>query len=446
MKKKDNPKSVAFATLGCKVNQCESASFQSCFEGKGFAVNPFDAAADIYVINTCAVTAKAAAQSRQLVRRALRTNPRARVMVTGCYAQVEPQKIRELAAASVAIVGNANKHQIFAAAMSADMPRQSFEPEQAGEYFSDIAGQHEMCQLPVKRFPGRTRAFLKVQDGCNNFCSYCIVPYARGRSRSLAQDKVLHQARGYTREGHKEIVLTGIHVGHYGLDLEPASTLLDLLQNLTAAAPGIRYRLSSLEPAEINRDLLAFMAAAENFMPHLHIPLQSGSDAILKKMRRRYTTAQFIEKVHLCKEMLPTAAIGVDVLVGFPGETETDFQNTYETVMNLPVAYLHVFPFSKRPGTPAAKMAGQVAAGVKDERVAVLRKLDHKKRTDFYRSRIGKVHAVLVEAEKPPAAMAKGFTDNYIPVQFKAGPDAAGRVVPVKLERLQGSYVLGIPF
>jgi threonylcarbamoyladenosine tRNA methylthiotransferase MtaB len=269
------------------------------------------------------------------------------------------------------------------------------------------------------------------------------VPYARGRSRSLAQDKVLSQALLYAKEGHREIVLTGIHVGHYGLDLKPAGTLLDLLKKLTAATPEIRYRLSSLEPTEISLELLEYMTAADNFMPHLHIPLQSGSDAILKKMRRRYTAEEFIGKVHRCKELLPAAAIGVDVLVGFPGETDKDFLQTYETLTKLPVTYLHVFPYSKRPGTPAAKMTRQVATEIKEERVAVLRKLDHKKRNAFYGSRIGEVHAVLVEAERAVDGLAKGFTDNYIPVHFQARPDNANQVVPVKLESLQERFVLG---
>jgi threonylcarbamoyladenosine tRNA methylthiotransferase MtaB len=440
---KENQKTVAVATLGCKVNQCESAAFQSRFEEQGFTVTPIDTPADIYVINTCAVTAKAAAQSRQLIRRVQRTNPGARIVVTGCYAQIAPEKIREIETAPVAIVGNANKHQIFEAAVSTAVPRQSLQQSQVGAYFNDIAGQHEISELPVKRFSGRTRAFLKVQDGCNNFCSYCIVPHARGRSRSLAGDMVLNQARLYEQEGHREIVLTGIHVGHYGLDLEPASSLLGLLQKLSAATPEIRYRLSSLEPTEISLELLEFMAAADNFMPHLHIPLQSGSNAILEKMHRKYTAEQFIEKVHRCNEILPTAAIGIDVLVGFPGETEENFMQTYELVANLPVTYLHVFPYSKRPGTPAAKMTRQVATERKEERVAVLRKLDHKKRTAFYGSRIGAVHAVLIEAARGADGLAKGFTDNYIPVHFKAKPDDANRIVPVKLDSLQERFVLG---
>ena len=444
MKRQNNKvKTVAVATLGCKVNQCESASFQSCFEEQGFTLSPINKPADIYVINTCAVTAKAAAQSRQLVRRVQRINPEAKVVVTGCYAQIAPQKIREIEAAPVSIVGNANKHQIFEAAIAECKPAADPLQEEVGEYFNEIAWQKEISDLPVKRFSGRTRAFLKVQDGCNNFCSYCIVPYARGRSRSLAPEQALVQARLYAEEGHREIVLTGIHLGHYGLDLKPPCSLLGLIQKLMAATPQVRYRLSSLEPTEISRELLELMRNEDYFMPHLHIPLQSGADAILKKMNRRYSSELFMEKVHLCREMMPTAAIGTDILVGFPGETEENFLQTYELVAKLPLTYLHVFPYSKRPGTPAAKMTHQIPAETREERVAVLRKLDHKKRAMFYGSRIGRVHPVLIEAETSDTGLARGFTDNYIPVHFKPGSDDTNRVVPVKLERLEKRFVIG---
>ena len=433
-KSRNNPKSVAVATLGCKVNQFESASFQSGFEEQGLTLSPFNKPADIYVINTCAVTAKAAAQSRQLIRKAQRTNPQAKVVVTGCYSQIAPQKIKEIETSPITIVGNANKHELFEVVFSDKEP---------GEHFNDIALQKEISLLQVKRFSGRTRAFLKVQDGCNNFCSYCIVPYARGRSRSLALDDVLNQATLYAEEGHREIVITGIHVGHYGLDLAHSSDLFHLLKELAARTPEMRYRLSSLEPSEINRDILEFMAAENNFMPHLHIPLQSGSNTILNKMNRKYTVEQFTEKVNLCKEMVPEAAIGVDVVVGFPGETKEDFLKTYKLLMDLPITYLHVFPYSKRPGTKAAKMANQIPAKIKDERVAVLRKLDHKKRSAFYGSEIGKVHNVLVESARSTDGLAKGFTDNYIPVHFEAEPEHVNTIIPVKLLKLEERFVFG---
>jgi len=446
MKTKRNKiqKTVAVATLGCKVNQSESAAFRSCFEERGYSLASQNSPADIFIINTCAVTAKAAAQSRQLIRRVQRSNPRAKVVVTGCYAQIAPEKIREIETAPISIVGNGDKHRIFEAALSGGSSvNKPFQQNRAGDFFNDITGQKEITELPVKRFSGRTRAFLKVQDGCNNFCSYCIVPHARGRSRSLAEDRVEHQALLFAEADHKEIVVTGIHVGHYGLDLMPSGSLLGLLKILSRATPKVRYRLSSLEPSEISRELLEFMQAAPNFMPHLHIPLQSGSDEVLQKMHRRYTVEEFIEKVMLGRKMLPAAAIGIDVLVGFPGETEDDYRHTYDLVATLPITYLHVFPYSKRPGTPAAKMPNQVPARIKEERVANLRKLDHKKRTAFYASRIGRVHPVLVEAVETNDGLAKGFTDNYIPVHFTATPDVANKIVPVKLERMQESFVIG---
>jgi len=425
---------VALATLGCKVNQCETASFQSGFEEQGLTVRPFAKPADIYVINTCAVTAKAAAQSRQLIRRAHRTNPEAKIVVTGCYAQIAEETIREIVPSRITIVGNADKHHVLDLVQS---------EQDANIHFRDIKLAKEISLLPVKRFPGRTRAFLKIQDGCNNFCSYCIVPYARGRSRSLPPDKVLAQAGQYIGEGHREIVITGIHVGQYGLDLQPPFNLYALLEKLCARDPEIRYRLSSLEPTEINDNILAFMRTTDNFMPHLHIPLQSGSNEVLKKMNRRYTREQFAEIVNRCKKMIPEAAIGVDVLVGFPGETDDNFIETYELLADLPVTYLHVFPYSRRPGTVAAEMKNQVPTKIKEERVAELRKLDHKKRVSFYKSRIGRVHLVLVESEKSADGLYKGFTENYIPVHFKAKKENINRTVPVKLEKLQDNFVIG---
>jgi len=444
MEKPDNElKTVAVATLGCKVNQCESASFQAGFAERGFSLVSPDLPADIYVINTCAVTAKAAAQSRQLIRRVQRTNPGAKVVVTGCYAQTAPVKIKQIAAAPLTIVGNANKHQIFEAAAVAPDTAAALPQTPDSRFFDNITLQKEIRPLPVKRFSGRTRAFLKVQDGCNCFCSYCIVPYARGRSRSISPDRVLQQARIYAGAGHREIVLTGIHVGHFGLDLEPKCSLLDLLQELCTAFPEIRFRLSSLEPTEISHELLIFMRDTDNFMPHLHIPLQSGSNRILKNMQRRYASEQFTDIVEQTKNMIPAAAIGVDVLAGFPGETEDDFQQTYELIKRLPITYLHVFPYSRRPGTPAAKMKFQVASKTKQERVADLRRLDHKKRTAFYGTGIGKVRPVLVETEKSADGLAKGFTDNYIPVRFNAEPEDVSRVVQVRLLKIQDRFVTG---
>jgi threonylcarbamoyladenosine tRNA methylthiotransferase MtaB len=431
-----NKKKIAVTTLGCKVNQFESAAFLSELAQREVELVPFSSPAEVYIINTCAVTARAGAQSRQLIRQALRANPEARLIVTGCYAQIAAQEILEIADSPICIVGNGCKHRLVDVALAdrhCDLEM----------HLGDLAGQKEICPLTVTSFgAGRTRAYLKVQDGCNSFCSYCIVPYARGRSRSLAPDKVVAQAEIFAAQGYKEQVLTGIHLGHYGQDLAAKSNLRELLARLLARNLPVRYRLSSLEPTEITEALLTLMAESPAVMPYLHIPLQSGDDRILKKMNRRYPAATFAQVVEQSVARLPGAAIGVDVLVGFPGEDEEAFGNTYSLLESLPVSYLHVFPYSKRPGTPAAIMADQVAKAAKEERVALLRDLHHKKRTAFYQSHLGSTRQILVERRKK-GCLLRGYTGNYIPVSFEGDNTLVNQLVTVRLEELAGDGVLG---
>ncbi len=427
---------VAITTLGCKVNQYESASFLSGFEEKGVSQVPFSQPADVYVVNTCAVTAKAGAQSRQMIRRALRANPKARLVVTGCYAQVAAQDIFDIADQPICIVGNGYKDRLVEIALSGEHCDLEI-------YMGDIGRNKDICPLTVRHFTGRTRAYLKVQDGCNQFCAYCIVPFARGRSRSLPPQEVLAQAAAFVENGYKEMVLTGIHLGHYGLDLEPKTPLVELLQMLLAQRLPVRYRLSSLEPTEITPELLNLMATSENLMPYLHIPLQSGSDQILNRMNRRYTAAQYAEVIAQSVSGVPGVAIGVDVLVGFPGEDDADFQKTYDLLTSLPVSYLHVFPYSRRPGTLAAGMRGQILKKVKEERVALLRELDHKKRHAFYSSHLGEVHQVLAENSNNRFHLMKGFTGNYIPVYFDAPESAVNQVLNVRLDKVKDRDVFG---
>ena len=433
----DPPKKrIALATLGCKVNQFESAAFLSSFTEREVEVVPFSQAADVYVVNTCAVTAKAGAQSRQLIRRALRANPEARLVVTGCYAQIASQKILEIVEQPLCIVGNGHKHELVEIAMA----NQHCDLEM---FMGDISRNEEICPLEVRDFGGRTRAYLKIQDGCNSFCSYCIVPFTRGRSRSQLPEQVLRQARIFAEEGYRELVVTGIHTGTYGQDLEPSTDLLSLMRTLLAGS-SLRYRISSLDPGEITDELLELMATEANLMPHLHIPLQSGDDRILAKMHRRYSRDDFAGLIDRVKKILPDAAIGVDVMAGFPGEDDEAFQNTYALLAGLPVTYLHVFPYSKRPGTVAAGMDGQVLKQVKDERVAALRELDILKRNEFYTAHLGEVREALVESGgRRKSAGMKGFTDNYIPVRFPASADTANQLRRVKLERLGDEGVDG---
>jgi threonylcarbamoyladenosine tRNA methylthiotransferase MtaB len=428
-------KTVAVTTLGCKVNQFESASFISRFKELGAEVVPFSQPADIYIINSCAVTGKAGAQSRQMIRRALRTNPAARVIATGCYTQIAPQEVQGLAEQPIHIIGNDNKDRLVEIAL-ADTPPDSL-------LVGDIAHTREICELPVQRFNGRTRAYLKVQDGCNNFCTYCIVPYTRGRVRSLPMAQVLEQVKVFAEEGYRELVLTGIHVGMYGSDLTDSSSLLTLVQRLNEAPYALRYRISSLEPGELNSSLLNYLAQADKFMPHFHLPLQSGDAHILKQMNRRYTVEEFTQVVNNIITVMPQAAIGLDTVIGFPGETDEMFQHTYDLIESLPISYLHVFPYSRRPGTPAAKMANQVPEQIKKERAARLRELDHKKRTSFYNRQIGVTHRVLAENKNNSFKMMKGFSENYVPIYFQAPPAAGNTIINVKVERTMDKNVFG---
>ncbi len=426
---------VAITTLGCKVNQYESASFQSAFVARGVEIVPFSQPADIYVINTCAVTNKAGAQSRQTIRRALKKNDTARVVVTGCYSQVAALDILEIVDQPVCIVGNGYKHLLVDFALACDYCDLEM-------YMADIGKVRECCHLPVTIFPGRTRAYLKIQDGCDNYCSYCIVPLSRGRSRSVLPEIALGQARMFVDSGFREIVVTGIHVGKYGQDLDRPDTLATFLDQVTALNPETRFRLSSLEPNELSAEILELFASRENLMPHFHIPLQSGDDHILQKMNRHYRAEDFREIVTTAHGRQPDAALGVDVLVGFPGEDAQAFQNTYDLLDDLPVTYLHVFPYSRRPGTGAAQRKDQVASAIKDERVGVLRELAARKQQEFYQRFVGTSHKVLAE-KKNKLGLMRGFTENYIPVYFEAPAATANTLVEVRIDRVEADQVFG---
>lgn len=432
-------KKVLITTLGCKVNQYESAAFKAGFEDAGLTVVARNGQADIVVINTCAVTGNAGAQSRQAIHKALRKNPGAEIIICGCYAEIAAGELavdEELQGRTYTLIGNSKKDQLVGEALtgSSAAPR---------ILLGNIAKASEICRLPVRRFGDRVRAYLRIQDGCESYCTYCIVPFTRGPSRSLPVAEVIAQAKIFADEGHKEIVLTGIHLGYYGRDLQGKPDLVALLDKLTLATPEVAYRISSLEPLEIDDTLLTLMAERKNIQPHLHIPLQSGHDQILARMGRRYSTEQFRQVISLCKKFLPDAAIGIDILVGFPGETEDQFAAGREFLQSLDCTYLHVFPYSIRPGTKAAGFDGQVAKKVKEERVARLRQLSDAKRTAFWQGQLGRTWPVLVEGRRDVSGMLKGFTANYIPVTFSGSDDLLQRVVPVKLLELQESSVLG---
>jgi threonylcarbamoyladenosine tRNA methylthiotransferase MtaB len=429
-------KKIAIATLGCKVNQYESASFSSDFIKAGCEMVPFSGKADVYVINTCSVTGRAGQQSRQLIRRAMKANPAAKLVVTGCYAQMDANHILDIVETPLCIVGNGNKHLLVETALAENYSDLSM-------LMGNIGLKKEITDLPVNRFPGRTRAYLRIQDGCNNFCSYCIVPYTRGRSRSQPVDQLLEQVTTFATEGYREIVITGINVGKYGLDLAEGEDIYTLITRLCKDFPAIRFRLSSIELAEVNDRLLTMLSELKNFMPHLHIPLQSGDDTILEKMNRRYTPNDFQQVVNRIHATLPHCAIGCDILCGFPGEDDSTFHNTLELVSNLPLTYFHVFPYSKRPGTLASTMKNQVTKPVKDTWVRQLRQLSQKKKEEFYTRHLGTTQMVLVERQNKKTRLLQGFSENYLAVQVKGPPRLAGTIVEVHIDRLQDGELFG---
>jgi len=430
-------KKVFITTLGCKVNQFESAAFKSAFENEGLEINSSKEGADLVVINTCAVTGSAGSQSRQLIRQGLRKNPGAKIVITGCYAEIGADELsidKTLEGRDYIIVGNSKKDDLVRLALIDTAPKL---------HLGNITEAKEICKLPVESFSSRSRAYLRIQDGCESFCSYCIVPYTRGPSRSLPLAEVLEQAKVFADAGHNEIVLTGIHIGYYGRDLSPSLNILALIDKLSAATPKTYYRVSSLEPVEITNELLNLMASRPNIQPHLHIPLQSGNDEILQKMNRRYTTKEFRDVIEKCHNKLPGVSIGIDILAGFPGETDDHFNKAVAFVKELDFSYLHVFPYSIRPGTAAAGFKDQVPQEVKTARVALLRSISDTKRDKFYRKHVGETRTVVIEKKRDSDRRLKGFTDNYIDVRFD-GPDALlGKISKVELCTFFENYVIG---
>jgi len=435
-------KNIQIHTLGCKINQYESASFLSSFEALGHRIVASGCNSDVIVINTCSVTNKAGAQSRHAIRKSLRDNPQAKIVITGCHAEVAAEQLKameEMQGRSACIIGNADKHLLVDAALEEN------HGDNQGIYsiYTPVNEQRRITPLPVRTFGSRTRAYLRIQDGCNSFCSYCIVPHTRGRSRSLEIDDVRRQAEVFAEEGYREIVVSGIHVGYYGADLADNIDIAGIMEQLCHTTPQIRYRLSSIEPVEISEKLLAVMAENDNFMPHLHIPLQSGSDDILLRMNRRYSTSRFAETVDLCQRSIADLAVGIDILAGFPGETDEQFSSTYSFLEDLTFTYLHVFPYSMRPGTPAAGFPDQVASHVKGHRVTHLRRLGEQKKQQYYSRFLGQARPVLVEGKRNKNGRLKGFTDNYIPLSFAGDDRYHNAIVPVRLEKMNATTLEG---
>jgi len=401
---------VAIATLGCKVNQFESEALMSALEQRGYGLVPFGEAADITIINTCTVTHRADFQSRQMTRRAFRSNPKSLIIVTGCYSQIEPEVMAKIEGVRY-LLGNREKGQIpelLPLMQKGELPQIQVADIQEERLFSDT---------PLPSFHRHTRAFLKIQDGCDAQCSYCIVPHARGRGRSLPPARVIEHLKVLKERVFKEVVLTGIHIGSYGVDLNPPLPLEKLLRQLEDGETPQRIRLSSMEPLDFSDDLIALLSQSTKICPHLHIPIQSSDDEILKSMNRNYDRSFLFNLIQKLHQNIPELCIGADLIVGFPGETEEKFKRTYDLIESLPLAYLHIFPFSKRKGTSASQFPQQVSEGEIKKRAELMRQLGKKKRQAFYRQFLHKELKVLVEDRREKeTGRWKGLSRNYIPV------------------------------
>ncbi len=410
-------KTVSIVTVGCKTNQFESEILMDQIAEKGYHLVPFGWGADITIINTCTVTHRADFDSRQMVRKALRKNPGSMIVVTGCYAQATPEALAQIEGVTY-LLGNREKHQIpslLPMMEKGELPR---------VLISDIQGEKNFIEAPVHTFHYHTRAFLKIQDGCNGRCSYCIVPKARGPSRSLSPEKVIEHLIALKNRGFQEVVLTGIHLGSYGLDLQPEFSLEGLLHWIEKEETSPRLRLSSIEPLDFSKEFISILSESKKLCPHLHIPIQSGDDEILRRMNRgydRFFIQDLIERLHHC---LPKASIGADLIVGFPGESEERFENTYRWIESLPISYLHVFPFSKRKGTMAAQFDQQIDSKEVRRRVEMMRELGKRKRQSFYgRFLHQSLDVLVVDRRERGWGRWRGLSRNYIPVFLSGGDD-----------------------
>ncbi|MUP47139.1 tRNA (N(6)-L-threonylcarbamoyladenosine(37)-C(2))-methylthiotransferase MtaB [Gramella sp. BOM4] len=423
-------KKVAFYTLGCKLNFSETSTIARNFESEGFQRVEFTEEADIYVINTCSVTENADKRFKTIVKQAQKVNENAFVIAVGCYAQLKPEEL--------------------AAVDGVDLVLGATEKFKVTDYLNDLTkndfGEVHSCEINEADFyvgsysiGDRTRAFLKVQDGCDYKCTYCTIPLARGISRSDKLENVLKNAAEISEQGIKEIVLTGVNIGDYGKgefgNKKHEHTFLDLVQALDQVEGIERLRISSIEPNLLKNETIDFVAQSRTFVPHFHIPLQSGSDEILKLMRRRYMSGLYVDRVKRIREVMPDACIGVDVIVGFPGETDEHFLETYNFLNELKISYLHVFTYSERDNTPAAEMDGVVPLKVRKKRSKMLRGLSAKKRRAFYESQIGKTGTVLFEGENKEGYI-HGFTENYVKVKAPWNPNKVNTLQKIKLTEI----------
>ncbi len=417
---------VALHTLGCKLNFSETSTIGNEFLRNGFKVVDFKETADVYVLNTCTVTQNAEKDCRQFVRRALKQNPEAYIIVTGCYAQLRPEEIADIKGVDV-ILGSNEKFKLFSLIENFQKRDLACIFVSPTEKLNDFGSAHSTDA------DSRTRAYLKIQDGCDYKCSFCTIPLARGLSRSMNPDDVVNQFKNLVDEGYKEIILTGVNVGDYGKSF--STDLYKLLLRLVKLDGDFRIRISSIEPNLLNDDIIELTASNDRMCKHFHIPLQSGSPDILKAMKRRYKAEDYSELINRCKDRIPDLGIGVDVIVGFPGETEEHFMETYNFLNELPVSYLHVFTYSERPETKAIELPGVIDIHDRKKRNNMLRILSEKKRHIFYKEMIGKNLDVLFEHENINGRM-KGFSSNYIRVSQDYNPNLINQIVTISSDNI----------
>jgi len=435
---KANMKKAAIRTLGCRVNQLESSIISDKLKENGWQVVKFNDFADIYIINSCTVTQKSDNESRYYARKAKKINPAAQVILCGCYAQVSAVEASQFEEIDF-VAGNTEKLELINIIENLNSL-----DKQNKICVSDIMQQEKFADKTVFSASGRTRANIKIQDGCNHRCSYCIIPFARGKSRSNNLENVLSQINELTQKGFQEIVLTGIHLGQWGLDLEPKSSLTDLLLEIEKIESLKRYRLSSIDPLECTDDFVEAIKNSKKFCRHLHISLQNGNDEILKAMRRRYTVEYYSELMQKLVANIPDIAIGSDIIVGFPSETEEHFEDTCKNLENLPISYIHVFSYSKRKGTPASLMENQVKEDIKKARNAKLTEIAKRKNLEFRRRFLGKELEVMVELSgDKKTGFLKGVTDNFIPVLIDASDEYKNKLVKVRIKEVSQDITIG---
>jgi threonylcarbamoyladenosine tRNA methylthiotransferase MtaB len=426
---------VAFKTFGCKLNQAETALMVRDFKDRGYRVIEWNEGADISVLNTCTVTHRSDAKCRQAVRHVLACNPNSTVILTGCYPQTQKDTAASIPGVDY-IFGSKEKNHLF------EFFHGPGKLEKPKVYVSPVINSETETRTTEGDYSEQTRAFVKIQDGCNNRCAYCIVPFARGPSQSVSLNSILKQTEALVDKAYHEIVLTGVHIGEYGKDLNPPSSLSDLLESLLTIPKPRRIRLSSLEPKNITESLLRIITQSGRICRHFHVPLQSGCDRMLSAMNRSYSTGVYREKIEQIFSIVGEVGLGTDVVVGFPGETDADFQTTYQFIESLPFIYLHVFPFSIREGTKAASMNSQISSRVRFERARLLRELGQKKKLNFMKRWVGREVDVLLEHRNLNGWMS-GLTSEYLRVKVPFSERLQNKIVRVKIESVISNEVMG---